>query len=444
MKKVGLCLMIAVLCICFISTTNAQGVKTGGQADSAKDITITGGIDTLMVSRDTGVTSGICGVPKAGEFFMAPLIALNLDAEVAEKVSGYICLADRLYNGYAAPDAGATRLGCSNTNPAFTQAYVKVSEFVDQKVSFTLGLQDLKYTLRKGEGAFFLDVASNLNTLGTNAEFGGLKGCYGDMAKDNYAVEGFYGTIQETGIVNRDANIKGVNVDYKLPGENNMLKVILTSMTGMPAVIRQANIMTIGVGCDYWAMPALDVYGEVYNQSGPFKVGAVKCTQAAMAYRIGADYKIEHELKPVVGLSYWNLSGDKASSAKKNEGFMSYENVQSAMIIEDNAYGLDRNNNYNAIKVDAGITTALDINHDGKGEPVDVKLLIGMFNDNQAVAAGVSKVLGTEIDLAATLHYTESLAFTLGLDMLSGAKELKDRGLEGSAQMITFDTRLKF
>lgn len=454
MKKVGLCLLTAVLCVCFISMTNAEGVKVGGQADSAKEITITGGIDLLTVYRDTGITSILnCTDETPSEAFITPLLTLNFNADLGEKVSGYLRLENQQLQSLGGTADPGSYLGGGNNQPTFKQAYVQVSEFIDQKLTLTIGQQDLKYTLRKGEGAFFMDLAGSepfcagMNgldqwlptyTTGNGVGLGGLKLGYGNVDKDNYAVDFFYGTIFETGIVHNDEEIKGFHVDYKLPGENNYLQVILASMKFYPA-----SFYTIGAGVDYQAMPNLETYGEVYMQTGDWTADE---TQNAMAMRFGGCYKLEHELKPYVGLSYWSLSGDKDPTDKKQQNFISYENVQSTMILEDQLSGLDLDTNYTAIKIDAGITTSLDINKDGKGEEVNVTLLIGMFN---AVESGdIDDALGTEIDIKATLKYTPSLSFTLGLGMLSGAKFFEDPLAydltETSMKMITLDTKLTF
>jgi hypothetical protein len=455
MKKVGLCLLTAVLCVCFISMTNAEGVKVGGQADSAKEITITGGIDLLTVYRDTGITSILdCTDKTSSEGYITPLLTLNFNADLGEKVSGYLRLENTQLQGGVGTAEPGSYLGYGNNQPTFKQAYVKVSEFIDQKLTLVIGQQDLKYTLRKGEGAFFMDVAGSepfcagMNGLfqwfapGTNTSgegLGGLKLAYGNVDKDNYAVDFFYGTILETGVAHNDEELKGFHVDYKLPGENNYLQVILASMKFYPA-----SFYTIGAGVDYQAMPNLETYGEVYMQTGDW---APKCTQNAMAMRFGGCYKLEHELKPYVGLSYWSVGGDKITTAKKHEDFISYENVQSTMIMEDQLSGLDLDANYTAIKVDAGITTSLDINKDGKGEEVNVTLLLGMFNAIN-VPSGWDDALGTEIDVKATLKYTPSLSFTLGLGMVSGAKFFEEATgynmTETSMTMVTLDTKVTF
>jgi len=491
MKKVGLCLLVAMLVITLIGTTNAQGVKLGGKADSAKEITISGEIDLNTVYRDSGLTSALDATPAPGktksDTFITPRITLDFDIDVGDKVAGFLRLANRQVTNWTANTQPAGRLGANNTNPAFTQAYVKVSEFMTPDLSFKIGLQDLKYTLRQGEGAFFMDIANSRligaapTATGAFAEFGGFTFHYGNIEKSNYAVDVFYGTIWETGAAHYDESLFGAHVDYKLPqGEKNMIKAILvlsnnsTGADPLGATYLDANLMTLGAGCDYWVMPALEVYGEFYSQSGDFghiwdgaKYGAMK--QSATAMRFGGQYDLSEalnkpDLKPYAGLSYWVLSGDEQDPADDNADFVSYSNVQSTLIAEDKLLGLGLNTNYTAIKIEAGITTSIDVNKDGKGEELGVKLLIGQFTMTEAQAYAVNAAamywggaklasalddgLGQEIDIVTTLKYTESLSFTLGLGQITGMDYLTDTNGwsvdKGSATLISFDTRLKF
>jgi hypothetical protein len=342
-------------------------------------------------------------------------------------------------------------------------------------LNFTVGLQDLKFTLRKGEGAFFMDIANStlINTTPWRGftEFGGFTLHYGNIEKSNYAVDVFHGTVWETGAAHTDEALFGFHVDYKLPqGEKNIVKVLFVQDkapgVAAGAAYTDISIMTMGAGCDYWAMPALEVYGEFYSQSGDYggalvtgKYKAIK--QSASAMRFGGQYDLSEvlnkpDLKPYAGLSYWSLSGDDGNPAKDNGDFISYSSVQSTLIMEDKLLGLGLDTNYTAIKIEAGITTSIDINKDGKGEELGVKLLLGQFTMGTAqkywggalAAKALDDGLGQEIDIVTTLKYTESLSFTLGIGTVSGADFFEDtNGMNvksAGMTMVTFDTNLKF
>ncbi len=544
MKKIGLCLLAAMLCFAIVTTTDAQGVKTGDKAFSAKEISITGGLDLCYGYLNSGITS-ILNFESEGEqgagtgvsqdnsvFMLVPQLTINFDIDVGDKVTAFVQLENRRLvseptwidlTGDVNVDTlfpmGGTAANVDvasgdNIEPAVEQAYIKVSEFLLPELTFTIGIQDLKFTLRKGEGAFFMDIAeseamapqflkdsASLNLANVDewfivgegapflrdvSEFGGMVFDYGDMEKNNYALCVFYGSVNETGVARTDENLFGLQLDYALPGENNVLKAILANTTshGRKIVgqdVIDMNIMTLGVGVDYWVQPDIEVYAEFYTQSGDYghfwkalpAPGAHDAVdQKASAYRLGGRYNLEHDLKPYVDLSMWNLSGDNGEIDSDNEDFISYENVQSTLIMEGNLLGLDLDSNYNAIKLEAGITTQFDINKDGTGEEVTIKLLYGTFSltekpekvgriATQVDRLGIDDALGSEIDIVATLKYSDSLSFTFGIGMVSGADffegedtldggpldSIKDSAYamdDAGMTLVMFDTRLSF
>jgi len=531
MRKIGLCLLAAMLCFAIVTTTDAQGVKTGDKAFSAKEISISGGLDMCYGYLNSGITS-ILNFESEGEqgattnvsqdnsvFMLVPQLTINFDIDVGDKVTAFVQLENRRLDSaggtVAGTGANVDATGGDAIEPAVEQAYIKVSEFLLPELTFTIGIQDLKFTLRKGEGAFFMDIAESelMNTtagagninlanvdewfvapegsgfLRDTSEFGGMVFNYGDMEKNNYALCVFYGTVNETGTARTDENLFGLQLDYALPGENNVLKAILANTSSQGRKVRATagirndnvidmNIMTLGVGFDYWVQPDIEVYGEFYTQSGDYGHFETTATtwdaldHSASAYRIGGRYNLEHDLKPYVDLSLWNLSGDNGEIDSDNEDFISYENVQSTLIMEGNLLGLDLDSNYNAIKFEAGITTQFDINKDGTGEEVTIKLLYGTFSltekpekvgriATQVDLLGIDDSLGSEIDIVATLKYSDSLSFTFGIGMVTGAdffegKDTLDGGpLDGvndsayamedaGMTLVMFDTRLSF
>ncbi|MBI4712130.1 MAG: hypothetical protein HY762_02310, partial [Planctomycetes bacterium] len=96
------------------------------------------------------------------------------------------------------------------------------------------------------------------------------------------------------------------------------------------------------------------------------------------------------------------------------------------------------------------ISTQMDINKDGTGEPLNVKVLFGQFNlADKPINAGVVKdSLGQEIDVTATLQYNKSLSFMLGYATLSDGDFFTSAGGynadSGNMKMVVFDTKLKF
>lgn len=474
MKKIGI-LSLSLMLVALVTGSALAEIPAG--------FSLSGGIDAPYTYRSKEINTFLNGGGlTSSDFLLSPLVIIDTKWETKGKVLGAVRFQNyRLTNTTAVPAALGTTNPCDfgagvNINPAISQAYIKVAELFSPKLTMTYGIQDLQLTLRKGEGAFFMHPAGSLTPSGQlpldmniamrglvacptrvkgASEFSGFNFNYGSMKDENYAVEVFWGKTMETSLAvgakrNEDL-LFGVNVDYKLPGDNNVAKVLLSKFNN-PST--NMDIMTIGVGADYFgATPNLELYGEVYMQSGTASnngnnAAGKPCDvdQAATAFRLGGRYDIANNpLKPWAGLSYWAISGGDDSSIYKkgsvkyteNNHFISYEDFQSTLILEDSLWGLNLNSNYTAIKIEGGITTSLTLG--GEKTDVDLRILFGMFSFDTVPyirnagpdgflyvgaddTVDKSKTgIGTEIDIVAILHYTENLSFTLGLGMLSGS-----------------------
>jgi len=530
MKKVGL-VTLSLMLIALVTGSALAEIPAG--------FDLSGSIEAPYNYRSKEINTFLNGQLTTSDFILSPLITVNTKWDLKGKVSGFVCFQNRRLdnstelawvdtNGDGVPDAEVLTGGGTadnvdfgagvNITPEITQAYIKVEEFISPKLTMTYGIQDLNLTLRKGEGAFFmhpavstdmpLDMAviQRFNGMADGirkfaVEYSGFVFDFGSVKDDNYAACIFWGKtseeVVEVGTKRDEDLLVGVNVAYKLAGDNNIAKILVAKMMN-PG--KNMDIMTIGVGADYFgAMPNLEIYGEAYMQSGTLnnegdsnasKIINTPCDvdQSAMAYRVGGKYDFANNpLKPWAGLSYWFLDGGNDSKDYKGDGtataptdkytennhFVSLEDSQSTLILEDSLWGLNLNSNYTAIKLEAGITTSLTLG--GEKTDLDLKLLYGMFTMNEVpwvrnpgvdgylytgddVAQKTKDALGSEIDLVATLYYTENLNFTLGLGMLSGADFFgsitvddtnnsatrKDTEAFDSMTLVTFGANLKF
>lgn len=470
MKKIGLLLVAVAFVIAAVpdatSGLNAGQVVTEQSATGAKQIKVSGEVEMPMVSRNAGVNSVLDGMAgpatQDGDTLWSPLITLNIEAALGDKISSFIKLQNRRLDAAVGTGANVDFLGGDNLDLAIKEAFIKLEKFIVQDLTFTYGLQNLKATLREGEGAFFLDTGyassngingfltepngATWNRSKDTTEFGGLRFDYGSLKNSNYQGMLFVGKVSETATgldqLHNDTTFNGAIVWYKL-GEDKVLNVLVTQLNNPKT---EMAIQTIGLGANYnGAMPNLGAYAEYYNQTGD---ATATIAQSASAYRAGVKYDVQHQLKPYVDLSYWFLSG--GGSATKNNNFVSLENVKSTMILEDEVFGLDLDSNYTAIKFEIGVTTKVDLDKDGSPEKLKVKLLLGQFSlsDQPAGLTGVKDSLGTEIDLLLTLQYNPSVSFTLGYATLSGGKFFTDPdtydAAKDSMQMVVFGTNVKF
>src|SRR3989339_485683 len=244
MKKIELLVVVA-----FIITTanllNAGQVVTEQTATSAKQIKVSGEVEMPMVSSDTGINSVQDGAPQGGDNLWSPLITINLDAALGDKISSFIKLQNRRLDTGIGTGANVDFLGGDNLDLAIKEAYLKLEKFIVQDLTFTYGLQNLKATLRDGEGAFFLDT-NNASSNAMNGflteingatwcrskdttEFGGLRFDYGSLKNSNYQGTLFTGKVSETATgldqLHNDTTLNGAIVWYKL-GEDKVLNLL--------------------------------------------------------------------------------------------------------------------------------------------------------------------------------------------------------------------------
>ena len=463
MGKLGLVLVGLVFVLGSINFITAGTVSTEGTATSAKQIKLSGEIETPMISRDKGINSVLDGMASQdGDTIWSPLITLNVGIDVGDKITSLIQLQNRRLNAGIGTAANVDFFGGNNIDPAVKQAYVKFEKFVTQDLNFTYGLQNLKFTVREGEGAFLIDTGNAsssgflteptggvwLGRTKTAGEFGGFRFDYSSLKNNNYQGALFAGKIAETATganqLHNDTSLNGAIVWYKLKNDkifNAIVTQFLNPKLG-------TDIRTVGVGADYKdAMPNLGIFGEFYSQRGDYSKVQ---TQSATAYRAGLHYDIKRQekYKPYVEVSYWLLTG--GGTAGRNKNFVSLENVKSTMILEDDVFGLDLDSNYVAIKEEAGITTKVDIDKDGASEELKIKILIGQFTlkDQPTGLSGVSERLGTEIDLVGTLQFNPSVGFTIGYATLNGGRFFTNTQTYNtdysSMRMLIVCTNLKF
>ncbi|MBI4711745.1 MAG: hypothetical protein HY762_00300, partial [Planctomycetes bacterium] len=358
MKKVAL---IVGLLVITLALNLEAGVSTEKNAWNAKDISISGGFDNTMLYRDQGLNSVLDGMQtpnkQKSDFIWTPLVTLNLGADVGDKILAFVQLQNRrLDNTALGTAANVDFLGGDNTELAVEQAYIKIEKLISDDLTLTYGAQNLKFTLRKDEGGFFLDVLKSENLAApiteangyrgfplpkNTTEFAGFKFDYGSLSKANYDATLFWGIASETGVAHADEKLMGLAARYKLPGGKDERDVLHGSYTIIAQNAARLNIHTIGLGVEYFSsMPNLELYGEYYTQSGDLDANVAL---DASAYRIGAKYDFKQKMAPYVDVSYWFLSGGGDATTSNN--FYSYENVQSSLILEDNVFGLDLDSN---------------------------------------------------------------------------------------------------
>ncbi|MCK5579188.1 MAG: hypothetical protein KAI63_06665, partial [Planctomycetes bacterium] len=108
MKKLGLCVLSLLFVFTLVPFVNAGDVMSGNEADSAKAITLSGDVQMTALNR-SGVINDILNYNETGpgsgndkmdhDFVWVPLISINANIDVADKVSALIQLENQPLNG---------------------------------------------------------------------------------------------------------------------------------------------------------------------------------------------------------------------------------------------------------------------------------------------------------------------------------------------------------
>lgn len=144
--------------------------------------------------------------------------------------------------------------------------------------------------------------------------------------------------------------------------------------------------------------------------------------QKSWGYYFGFQYtQADVDWKPWVEFMYMYLSGDDGGWGgdpgkifHANEDFVSFEDNDATLIVEENDYGLDIDDNYWKIQVAVGASLDPVFNNEFD---VDVKVLYAFFEAIDTPFT-VRDNIGHELDLIFTWNYSQDLTFTLAAGWL--------------------------
>jgi len=198
----------------------------------------------------------------------------------------------------------------------------------------------------------------------------------------------------------------------------------------------------------------LSLFAQMYFNAGTYgrdsAYNRVKANGGLFSF--GGSYQFASiAWKPKFGVEYLWVSGNKAPSSgadKTYEGFVSYEDNNDLLVIEDKDFGFDVDQNYNVIKIRASVTG-------GVAGPVKdnftLEALLGLAKLNQEIVdlTGMkTDDLGTEIDVKASWAASKQLKVYGGFGLLTGSDILKkaiDPAMKTSTAFTFFlGTRVTF
>ncbi|MEK7866013.1 MAG: hypothetical protein AAB434_04975 [Planctomycetota bacterium] len=395
-------------------------------------------------------------------------------------------------------DSNEDQFGSRDMYPAIKQAYIQADEFLSPCLSLKVGIFDEVWDLRGNGNPFFMGLRTDgaeyasigpvteafgsfgqqwaySNVVGAggfglfrdSAEAGGMTMTY--KADEHLIVELFTLNLVETGWLHEDEFTYGGRIQYNMPDSPSVIQGFVSVISNDYDHNRMYNV---GFGVDYWVERA-EVFGEFIYQTGDYAdEGAIfnntlagadgVIDQEAWAGYIGIRYNFDVQMHPYFeALGQWITgdNGDHDDTGDQNEDFVSYEDNDSLMILEDNLYGLDVDSNYWKLQAELGATHSLCCEDDLRfrlvyayNELVDSPDMVERFDDQPS--RSLEKQLGHEFDMHADWAYSDSLRFGIGAGWLWGGPfwdedeafgadtDTSDTG--ESMWMVVVDAQLRF
>ena len=436
-----------------------------------RSITVSGGLALRYAYREQNLTEALSGVNTEDADFFDPLIMLRLDIQLANGIKAVLQMQHENREGNTLfTDFGTTRSVRRANNDIFDlefeRAYIEVGGFLANSINLKVGVIPHKYALRANGDAFFLDLGESEGAF-TSDDFvnddvnatGVLLTWQPVKALEMY-VDAFHFKVRDGDLDDdTDEAITGINIDFYAPktiqtedGATHTLSRFFN--LAFAAIEVQENLVfSLNAGVDYFMSPRpdiylLELYGEAIFQFGSTiqdDVNGNEQNQNHLAFGgyFGFRYTYtKSPFQPFIDVSAWYISGDDDdANQNKNRDLITFEDIDSTLIVEENDFGLDIDSNYWAVKIQSGVSLAPVLE-----EQVRLELLYAHFEAID-VNNGGSKHMGEEIDLRLIWEYSSDLTFALVAGVLFNSSLVKDLSpIEGGESTFIFrlETNLRF
>ncbi len=423
-------------------------------AQRSASMRLTGKIKLDVINRSQYLNSRLSGNQERSTIY-DPEITLGMKFFAGKDVFAFLELEN--------PANFADEFG--SDNPRFLvieQVYVEIGsiapdQFGEEAMKLRIGIQDIRFKLRDGGGAFFMDVSESESPfwpgstpgdpmtgdgvwitdendpfynnngyfefsgpgLASSREFGGFHFIYDLEKKKGVKADFLFGITKETGADKEDESLIMAALTYSLPRETGKVQTYLSMFSNDPS----SRVWTFGLGTLYKAKQ-LEFFFEAAGQGGTFIENYDSTNpshpndlsiydgtgddikQLAFGGYVGFrySYKSRLSLNPFVEMSYWYLSGDRDQSDRRQQNFLSFEDVDDSIIVEENEAGLDVDTNYHAFKFKFGFEPS---------KQMSLEFLYAYFS--RARDRSVGDRIAQEADVRLKWNYTESCSFELGI-----------------------------
>lgn len=387
-------------------------------------------------------------------------LAVRLDIEMADKVSAVVEF------GTKRVDAGGIERWADGEAEEIRlrEAHVMLGEFIVPNLKAQFGMTTWSFDVRGRGSSFAFDprhsssFAKNRNNVeDVDTALQGRAGVPDELETVGfwlaYSAGGlavdfiFLPAVLEGGSPSDDESLYAFNFFYNLDslGKGSRIGGILALVglgdgpAGSDLFGTGTGIFTIGGGVTLKEMvPGLELYGEIYLQFGeagkfdPPGVIDEDLDAQGMAFQVGAEYRLPNNpmnLWIAGNITIITGDDDDAVTSADDDGvdsFMSYENVNDLLILEDMYFGFDWDTNYTAFKISGGVTLSF-----GQGKDnLQVSAILGIARTTEKVdfgaVGGNETALGNEFDARAKWILSKQAALTAAVGLLFGSKVMEE------------------
>ncbi len=453
MLVLGLALSLAP----FAAAQGGPAVTGVGGEDRALGIQFYGDLDLQMRYGDSGFIFGRgIDVDADGNtdddpaWIGSPKVRLGVKAQLADKASAVVeLMLPRVDAGNNVNLFGASD-GAGGIDIGVRQAYLKVEDALIQDLSQTFGVQELVFdvigannplllALGRSESAtaegLAIPGAANANSL-DELPAGGLRI---DYRLGEAGLVSVFHMIVDDNYLEDCEMVTGIGGTYEVT-ENTSVEGLISLINGAPGGDgKESEIWLIGIGAasNGEFVDGLNLFAQIGFNAGTYgRNGDESVDATGLMFDIGASYQLDMAFKPKFGLEYLYVSGneDEAPDPEDDyQGFVSYEDNNDLIILEDKEFGWDVDQNYSVIKIRAAVTT------DVAGPVKDnftLGLTLGIAKLVEDIDTGTSTEdgLGTELDIKASWAASKNLTVYGGFGWLFGSDvlELYDEDMDSA------------
>lgn len=451
-----------------------QTVVTKAEHVDTLRVTLSGSLRMESVFRDAElvdsrevVSSGTAS-GTGSELTAEGTLALRLDIELQELVGAVLSLRTQRLQ------SGRTNLFGENpetTNLIVDEASVTIQAVLSSDFMLSAGILPVSFDVRGKGSPFFFDprhsapFADNAVSSGTIL-LPGLQdelqpaGASVTFHRTAFTLSAFALPAIVAGGTPRDSEAAyGLWFLWRpdMIGEGTRLGAIFVvdSFSGPDTAV-----VTIGTGLVFpGLMDGLELYGEIYFQFGKAgrQSGIGEMSSGALAFQVGGEFRLpDNERNLWFGLNFTYVGGDQNVGDDEIHSFLTYENVNDLLILEDQWLGIDVDHNYGSIKIGGGLAFTIGKRKNG----LELSALFGfnrlihdvpalglvMFEDGGKSFVPRSDEIGHEIDLRVRYLVSDPVSFHTAFAFLFGSEVSENMGSNAEDRMFlwTLGTDVKF